>query len=81
MVKATWGTVTWVERMEVVEEDGMGWPLDAPVVYVSGIVTVRETDRMVLETEVETVGVGGATGTYALPMEGNVEASGVATGV
>ena len=55
VVNLTWGTVTWVERTEVVDELGMGDPEELPVEYVQGTVTV-------VWREIVVTGAAGAAG-------------------
>ena len=55
VVNFTWGTVTWVERTEVVDELGMGEPDELPVEYVQGTVTV-------VWREIVVTGAAGAAG-------------------
>ena len=55
VVNLTWGTVTWVERTEVVDELGMGEPEELPVEYVQGTVTV-------VWMEIVVTGAAGAAG-------------------
>lgn len=40
VVNATWGTVTAVERIDVVLDAGMVAPMEGPVLYVQGTVRV-----------------------------------------
>ena len=62
VVNLTWGTVTWVERTEVVDELGMGDPEELPVEYVQGTVTV-------VWREIVVTGAAGAAGAVVGELE------------
>jgi len=62
VVNLTWGTVTWVERTEVVDELGMREPDELPVEYVQGTVIVVWREMVV-------TGAAGAAGAVTGELE------------